>query len=235
MELEGLIESGAVTLKPLETEKEKEMEMEMEMEKKMGEAEKSDITIDTIASNQLDEMDANSTSAAVRTDMIATIERSDTTSVSMAVVSGNMELKSSDTVGEIGSISDFSTSRTLNAENKKENENESEKKDDVNKSKNISTFIELAEPELSILTFEEFCLALNPLKHSWTQRDDEIIATLVNRVSDKLDLDPLMISSAVLENRRIVSGLLPNRSAHEVQARYAALSVLNKVRNIRFF
>ena len=230
MELEGLIESGAVTLKPLETKKEKEKEMEKE--KKMGEAEKSDITIDTIASNQLDEIDANNTSATVRTVVIATIESSDTTSVS-----GNMELKSSDTVGEIGSISDFSTSRTLNAENKQENENEneSEKKDDVNKSKNISTFIELAEPELSILTFEEFCLALNPLKHSWTQRDDEIIATLVNRVSDKLDLDPLMISSAVLENRRIVSGLLPNRSAHEVQARYAALSVLNKVRNIRFF
>ena len=84
MELEGLIESGAVTLKPLETEK------EMEMEKKMGEADKSDITIDTIASNQLDEIDANSTSAAVRTDVIATIERSDTTSVSMAIVSGNM-------------------------------------------------------------------------------------------------------------------------------------------------
>ena len=228
MELEGLIESGAVTLKPLETKKEKEKEKETE--KKMGEAEKSDITIDTIASNQLDEIDANNTSATVRTVVIATIESSDTTSVS-----GNMELKSSDTVGEIGSISDFSTSRTLNAENKKENENESEKKDDVNESKNISTFIELAEPELSILTFEEFCLALNPLKHSWTQRDDEIIATLVNRVSDKLDLDPLMISSAVLENRRIVSGLLPDRSAHEVQARYAALSVLNKVRNIRFF
>jgi hypothetical protein len=102
------------------------------------------------------------------------------------------------------------------------------------------------EPEL--LSFEDFCLALgtcgpesesvsvsDPRSASpWRVEEDEMIALLVNNVSDKLSLDPLMIPCAVLDSQRLIQGLLPHRSSPQIQARYSALCVLNKVRTCQF-
>jgi hypothetical protein len=101
------------------------------------------------------------------------------------------------------------------------------------------------EPE--ILSFEEFCLALGtsgPESDSgsdprsatpWRIEEDEMISLLVNNISDKLSLDPLMIPCAVLDSQRLVQGLLPHRSSPQIQARYSALCVLNKVRAYQCF
>ena len=231
MELEGLIESGAVTLKPLEKEEEKEKKMDEEE----SETATADAATDAIHSHQMVEMDTGSTGAgvSVRTDIIVAIESSDTTSAAMAFNSGDMELRNSENVLEFGLSPNSSIHPILNIENTNENQSDNEKNNE-NEKINLSSFITIVEPELAILTFEEFCQALYPLKYPWSQRDDEVIAMFVNRVSDKLDLDPLMISCAVLENQRIISGLLPDRSSSEIQARYAALSVLNKVRSKLF-
>ena len=233
MELEGLIESGAVTLKPLEEEKEKE--------KEMGEEESETATAgaatDSIYSNQVLKMDTGNTGAgvSVRTDIVVAIESSDTISAAMAINSGDMELRNSENVLEVGFLPNSSIHPIPNIENMNENQNDNEKNNDnKNEKNNLSSFITIVEPELAILTFEEFFEALYPLNCPWSQRDDEVIAMFVNRVSDKLDLDPLMISSAVLENQRIISGLLPDRSSSGIQARYAALIVLNKVRTKLF-
>lgn len=105
---------------------------------------------------------------------------------------------------------------------------------------NKSNPIQSAEPELEILSFEEFCDALNcsdsdstsdprTVQHMWCVEEDETLALLVNSLSDKLGLDPLMVSSSILEGHRVSRGLLPHRTANQIQARYAALCVLNKV------
>lgn len=102
-----------------------------------------------------------------------------------------------------------------------------------------------SEPE--ILSFEEFCLALgtsgpesdpgsDPRSASpWRVEEDEMISLLVNNISDKLSLDPLMIPCAVLDSQRLVQGLLPHRSSPQIQARYSALCVLNKVRGLQYY
>lgn len=105
---------------------------------------------------------------------------------------------------------------------------------------NKSNPIKSAEPELEILSFEEFCDALNcsdsdstsdprAIPSMWCVEEDETLALLVNSLSDKLGLDPLMVSSSILEGHRVSRGLLPHRTANQIQARYAALCVLNKV------
>lgn len=100
------------------------------------------------------------------------------------------------------------------------------------------------EPE--ILSFEDFCLALGTSTpesdpssdprsaSSWRMEEDEMISLLVNSISDKLSLDPLMIPCGVLDEQRKVQGLLPHRSSPQIQARYTALCVLNKVRTTLF-
>ena len=105
---------------------------------------------------------------------------------------------------------------------------------------NKSNPIQFIEPELEILSFEEFCDALNcsdsdstsdprTIPRMWCVEEDETLALLVNTLSDKLGLDPLMVSSSILEGHRVSRGLLPHRTANQIQARYAALCVLNKV------
>ena len=111
----------------------------------------------------------------------------------------------------------------------------------VNDSK--SSQIQSMEQELEILTFEEFCDALSCSDSDstidsrsppsmWCVAEDEILSLLVNGLSDKLGLDPLMVSSSILEGHRVSRGLLPHRTANQIQARYAALCVLNKVPTI---
>ena len=96
------------------------------------------------------------------------------------------------------------------------------------------------EQELEILSYEEFCDALScsdvdsksdPRSNAsmWCVSEDETLSLLVNSLSDKLGLDPLMVSSSLLEGHRVSRGLLPHRTANQIQARYAALCVLNKV------
>ena len=95
-----------------------------------------------------------------------------------------------------------------------------------------------AEPV--ILSFEEFCVALNGHHNDsdfdpssfcvWSVKEDEVICLLVNSLSDRLGLDPLMIPAGVLEASRRERGLLGQRTACQVEVRYAALCVLNKVR-----
>lgn len=96
------------------------------------------------------------------------------------------------------------------------------------------------ERELEILSYEEFCDALSctdvdsksdPRSNAsmWCVAEDETLSLLVNCLSDKLGLDPLMVSSSLLEGHRVSRGLLPHRTANQIQARYAALCVLNKV------
>ena len=96
------------------------------------------------------------------------------------------------------------------------------------------------EQELEILSYEEFCDALSCLDvdsksdprsnaSMWCVSEDETLSLLVNSLSDKLGLDPLMVSSSLLEGHRVSRGLLPHRTANQIQARYAALCVLNKV------
>jgi hypothetical protein len=104
-----------------------------------------------------------------------------------------------------------------------------------------------ASTEPEILSFEDFCLALgtsgpesdsgsDPRSASpWRVEEDEMISLLVNNISDKLSLDPLMIPCAVLDYQRQVQGLLPHRSSPQIQARYSALCVLNKVRAYQYF
>jgi hypothetical protein len=85
--------------------------------------------------------------------------------------------------------------------------------------------------EAEILSYEEFTTALYPLR-PWTLLEDECIALLVNGISDKLGKDPLRIPFDVLERTRVVDGILLHRSDKELQARYAALCVLNKAASI---
>jgi hypothetical protein len=95
----------------------------------------------------------------------------------------------------------------------------------------ISTPMTVNSDEAEILSYEEFTTALYPLR-SWTLLEDECIAMLVNGISDKLGKDPLRIPFDVLERTRVVDGILLHRSDKELQARYAALCVLNKAASI---
>ena len=238
VELEGLLESGAVTLKSEEIEgNEKEMEEEKGDEKEKEVEGKEEVkeedngtaavpppSISAVNTNNIDDTDAAGPAvdvdAGVRADAVRPVNLSRMTEAAIFPPLQGVDA----TALNLDSLTSPSSILVI----KNENENE--------KVSTLSTAIETeTETELEILTFEEFCLALHPLKHEWTQKDDETIATLVNGISDKLDLDPLMISSSVLECRRNSRSLLPNRTSKEVQARYAALCVLNKVRELTFF
>ena len=240
VELEGLLESGAVTLKSEEIEgNEKEMEEEKGDEKEKEVEGKEEVkeedngtaavpapSISAVNTNNIDDTDAAGPAvdvdAVVRADAVRPVNLSRMTEAAIFPPLQGVDA----TALNLDSLTSPSSILVI----KNENENE--------KVSTLSTAIETeteTETELEILTFEEFCLALHPLKHEWTQKDDETIATLVNGISDKLDLDPLMISSSVLECRRNSRSLLPNRTSKEVQARYAALCVLNKVRELTFF
>lgn len=61
----------------------------------------------------------------------------------------------------------------------------------------------------------------------WTLKEDELITQVINKISDELSLDPCRIPASVLDKYRVSRSLLPRRSSEEVQARYAALCVLN--------
>jgi hypothetical protein len=67
---------------------------------------------------------------------------------------------------------------------------------------------------------------------SWNIDDDEQIVALVNHISNKLDIDPLRISSTILEEFRSNSSILSIKSSVDIEARYAALCVLNKAASV---
>ena len=222
------MESGAVTLEPFDSMEEKE--------------EKKDNVDSAVGStNDINGENSNGTVENVEVPLSASVPAVVDVAVDVAVVlvdmidtltaNANTENIVSENIGfDVKTENDNDKDENNEDENRNKTEVINGKVSDVTAS--IITVIPTdpePDPELKILTFDEFSSALNPLNKFWTQKEDEIIATLVNRISDKMGLDPLMISSSILEEKRKKMGLLPDRSSHEVQARYSALCVLNKV------
>lgn len=80
-------------------------------------------------------------------------------------------------------------------------------------------------PKMSIA---EFQTSLRGCKKPWTFAEDEMITHMVNVYADKKDYDPLRITALDFELYRTRNGVLLERSCVELQARYAALCVINR-------
>lgn len=62
----------------------------------------------------------------------------------------------------------------------------------------------------------------------WSPQEDEALTQLINYIAHHRDLDPVRIPFHTIEEFRTSSNLLPHRNTDQIQARYAAICVLNK-------
>jgi hypothetical protein len=84
----------------------------------------------------------------------------------------------------------------------------------------------IAESKENLIKLEDFITFMtNP---AWVIEEDEKLVALVNKLANKLNIDPLRITAKQLEDSRIDDHVLHKRSAAQLQARYAAICVLNK-------
>ena len=85
-----------------------------------------------------------------------------------------------------------------------------------------------ASEGLPKMTLEDFEASLHGTTRPWSLAEDEQLAEMVNAYSNKKDCDPLRITALDFELYRTRNGVLLERSCMELQARYAALCVINR-------
>jgi hypothetical protein len=88
---------------------------------------------------------------------------------------------------------------------------------------------ETSESEgLPKMSLADFKASLRGKKKPWSFGEDEMLTHMVNVYADKKDCDPLRITALDFELYRTRNGVLLERSCEELQARYAALCVINR-------